>query len=234
MTFAAPKTRPHKKPRSTEVVSGVPDRDITNEIGSNNYNPEGNDMKDNTKRPTVEGVGVNDLQSPKDCPYYDRWKKMLKRCYSGNWPSYEDCAVCDEWLTFSNFKSWMEKQDWKNKELDKDIIEPGCRVYSPDSCCFVPPDINRLLLHIKPNAKTGDLPVGVLEVENGRYRARIRIDKKKVCLGRYDTEAAAGHVYRMARAKYLRSIAENQRDARVKHGLHLHADRLEKYFLEAR
>lgn len=81
-------------------------------------------------------------------PYYQRWVNMLARCYSKYQkkytPSYKSCEVCDEWLVFSNFKSWMEKQDWHEKELDKDLF--GCgKFYSPDTCCFVTKRLNLLL-----------------------------------------------------------------------------------------
>lgn len=96
-------------------------------------------------RELVYGVGVDDLDYPKKkllpngkysfCPYYQRWRGMIRRCYSkaqlGKNPNYEGCTVCDEWLTFSNFKSWMEKQDWEGKELDKDLLVRGNKVYSP-------------------------------------------------------------------------------------------------------
>ena len=45
----------------------------------------------------------------KRCPYYDRWKKILNRCYNedrlSRYPSYNGCKVSNEWLTFSNFKT---------------------------------------------------------------------------------------------------------------------------------
>ena len=79
-----------------------------------------------TSRKPVFGVGVNDasyMTNHKDkdgiikvCPYYRRWKNMLKRCYSSKCqdknPTYLGCAVSNEWLTFSNFKLWMEGQEW--------------------------------------------------------------------------------------------------------------------------
>lgn len=96
------------------------------------------------------GVGVNDADyiiSPivngvqVRCPFYNRWKDMIYRCYSevsqkGN-PTYKACTVCDEWLLFSNFKKWMEKQDWKGKQIDKDIKVKGNKEYGPDTCLLV-------------------------------------------------------------------------------------------------
>lgn len=76
----------------------------------------------------VYGVGINDADYPTTqrekvngewkitwrCLYYDRWVSMLTRCYSSKChekqPTYKGCSVCDEWLTFSNFRKWMEQQ----------------------------------------------------------------------------------------------------------------------------
>jgi hypothetical protein len=67
------------------------------------------------------------------CPYYTRWYGMIRRCYQDKFTSrnikYSECSVCDEWLTFMNFKVWMHNQDWKGKELDKDLICIGNKVY---------------------------------------------------------------------------------------------------------
>ena len=99
----------------------------------------------------VCGVGVNDLRFIKAdrgmknrCPFYPRWRGMLQRCYCSMEyrPTYKECFVCEDWLIFSNFKEWMKTQDWKDKHLDKDILKPGNKVYSLDTCCFVTPHDN--------------------------------------------------------------------------------------------
>ena len=80
------------------------------------------------------------------CRYYRTWKSMLRRCYSEEYqlgkPTYKGCNVCDEWLIFSNFKSWMEKQEWEGKSLDKDLLKDGNKVYCPEWCIFVDRKIN--------------------------------------------------------------------------------------------
>lgn len=85
---------------------------------------------------------------------------MLKRCYSiHNGKSYKDCSVCDEWLTFSNFRAWMEQQDWKDKELDKDLLVEGNLIYSPEACMFVPRELN--IFTVTQRRNIGKLPMGV-------------------------------------------------------------------------
>ena len=84
------------------------------------------------------GVGVNDLgyrvhvreevtknggkrirKSVFRCKYYAVWKHMLERCYSKKFlesnQTYIDASVCSEWLYASEFKKWMEQQDWRGK-----------------------------------------------------------------------------------------------------------------------
>lgn len=114
---------------------------------------------------TVHGIGVNDLRYPmvSKCIFYKTWKKMLGRCYDPKYqdkrPSYVGCYVCKEWHLFSNFKNWMETQDWKGKDLDKDIISPGNKQYSPEYCAFVPKEVNSFFTFRK-NRST-NLPCGV-------------------------------------------------------------------------
>lgn len=117
------------------------------------------------KEQTIFGVGIKDNEYSlvkKEyvggkwkrvwaCPYYLKWKDMLMRCYSEKYlaknPSYRGCTVCEEWLTFSNFKSWMEQQDWEGKELDKDLLLKGNKLYSPSTCIFIDQVLNTFLVN---------------------------------------------------------------------------------------
>ena len=97
------------------------------------------------------------------CPYYKRWHCMLERCYSEKYqekyPTYKGCTVCDEWLTFSNFKKWMELQAWEGRTLDKDFLIEGNKIYSPTTCVFLPQKLNKF---INTRAKVrGQYPLGV-------------------------------------------------------------------------
>lgn len=97
------------------------------------------------------------------CPFHKKWSGMLERCYSHRrqetQKSYIDCNVCDEWLTFSNFKSWMELQDWEGKQLDKDLLVRRNKIYSPETCVFISGRINTFLT--ERNSARGKLPIGV-------------------------------------------------------------------------
>ena len=133
----------------------------------------------------VCGHGVNDANYSTQkfvnrrlvwvCPFYQKWASMLKRCYSSKlhekFPTYRGCFVCEEWLTFSNFKSWMEKQDYEGKHLDKDVLVAGNKMYSPATCLFVTSKVNSFLTDAK--ASRGDYPQGVsFHRATGKYQAR--------------------------------------------------------------
>lgn len=122
------------------------------------------------------------------CPYYSRWKNMLRRCYhkKSMWATYNKTIVCQEWLFFSNFKSWMEKQDWEGKELDKDIMGDG-KIYSPAVCKFVDKEINAFIL--ESNAIRGKEPLGVhFNKREQIYEAYGSSDGRKKHLGRYKNQ----------------------------------------------
>lgn len=94
------------------------------------------------------------------CPFYVKWQNMLERCYSKReaYHTYEGCVVCEEWLIFSNFKKWMEKQNWEGKYLDKDLLGDG-KIYSVDTCCFLDNQTNTFIINNKTSLQS--LPRGV-------------------------------------------------------------------------
>lgn len=173
----------------------------------------------------IQGVGINDAGYSttvvKDnkvifkCPYYKRWSDMLKRCYSSNYhesrPTYKDCSVSEEWLTFSNFKVWMEAQDWEGKHLDKDIISEGNRVYSCENCVFIHPLINNFTL--TSSATRGEYLLGVFK-EKGRDSFRVNccspFSKKCEKLGSFSTELEAHLAWRKRKHELALQLADSE------------------------
>lgn len=98
----------------------------------------------------IYGKGINDLNEPvkvngKMTNLYSNWFRMLQRCYGKIHSSaYEQCEVCDEWLRISNFKRWYETHYVEGWYLDKDILSNDKKIYSPQTCCYVPVEINVL------------------------------------------------------------------------------------------
>lgn len=169
-------------------------------------------------RKPVYGVGINDSNyitriKRMRCPYFEKWQGMLGRCYSPfehlRFPTYIGCTVCDEWLTFSNFKKWMIKQDWQGNELDKDIKFTGNKVYSPDNCLFVSKRINGLLLDSR--AARGEFPQGVsYHARGNKYQVHCKTDGKRNYLGLFSTPEEGSKVYSKFKSDHVYEVALEQ------------------------
>lgn len=145
-----------------------------------------------------------------ECPYYTRWKSIVGRCCSEHikqkQPAYKDCSICEEWLIFSNFKMWMERQDWEGKHIDKDILGGGCKIYSPETCCFVPPSVNMFLTDRKN--RRGQYLLGVGITAEGKYRSRISINGQEKFLGVFNTEREAHEAWLSAKLLAAKDLAQ--------------------------
>lgn len=181
----------------------------------------------------VYGVGINDadyvtqrnavvdgkLKSVWRCPYYSTWAHMLQRCYSKPYlkkqPTYVGCTVVEEWKTFSNFKAWMETQDWKGRQLDKDFLVSSNKEYGPDTCVFIHGGVNKFLTDRR--ACRGDLPTGVSR-NGGKYSARCRnpFTKEQEYLGTFSCPEEAHLAWKSKKAEYAKRLTEEQTDERVK------------------
>jgi hypothetical protein len=168
------------------------------------------------------GVGINDAACATSsvingkrviCPFYKTWTSMLSRCYSEThhkiWPTYIGCTVASEWFSFRKFSSWMDKQDWHGKSLDKDILIQYNKVYSPLTCIFVNADINSFLNNC--TSVRGKFPRGVcFNKKREKYRADCMAYGKKKTIGCYDTPEEAHEAYKKFKYKYIAEIANQQ------------------------
>ena len=187
----------------------------------------------------VWGIGVNDLGYRVDvreavtknggkrirktifkCKYYVSWTNMLRRCYDKksleSRPSYSGTSVCSEWLSATAFKKWMEQQDWHGKCLDKDIIVPGSKLYSPDTCSFVLKTTNSFV--VARDACRGDYPIGVdLFKPTGKYRANCGnpFTGKQEHLGYFSTTEEAHEAWRKRKNELAQLVAATESDVRV-------------------
>jgi len=190
-------------------------------------------------RKLIHGIGVNDapyMTQPKIngktafCTFYTIWRSMIQRCYSEKClvkhPAYIGCTVIEEWHSFMKFRRWMKSQDWKGKELDKDILIIGNKIYSPETCIFVSSQINTLLIYNQENK--GGYPAGVSLSDRGKkkFQAECQINGKKKYLGRFETIEEASEVYKAAKSNEIKRVALLQSDIRIREGLLRHAEHL--------
>lgn len=168
------------------------------------------------------GVGVNDLTGYSKTPFYKKWSAMLHRVYGSVYGNndnspYKNCSTCDSWLVFSSFKLWMESKDWVGNHLDKDILSVGDKIYSPETCCFIPSNVNQFL--ISPHNTTNNLPSGVW-VRNYKnsyaYRATVTINNKTKNLGLFHDPIDAYNAWVEAKREAARSLSISINDLDVR------------------
>ena len=176
------------------------------------------DVKD-PYTPSVYGVGIIGAKYPisgggRDTKDYALWKRMLTRCYSDAYrkkrPTYEGCEVSENFLHYEYFYEWCNQQigfDVKGWHLDKDLLIKGNKVYSENSCVFIPPEINTLL--IKRAASRGEYLIGVYwSKTNKAFVAQVRKNKgKQEHLGYFKTELEAFKAYKVAKESFVKEQA---------------------------
>ena len=189
------------------------------------------------KRKTVCGWGINDMDTPtKSDPAYNIWTHLLKRCYGPyqklDNPSYIGCSVSEDFRHRSDFNKWFLEQDWYGNELDKDIIEPFNKLYSPETCCFVPLALNTFFT--TRGKGRGLYPLGVRIMPGGRFEAKINDSflGKILSLGRFGTAMEAHKAWQVRKLELLMiwvEISKSWKDQRISEGLLKHAAILQEH-----
>ena len=184
------------------------------------------DVKD-PYTPSVYGVGIIGAKYPVseggiDTKEYKLWCNMLKRCYSDTYqkkrPTYEGCKVSDNFKSYEYFYEWCHKQIGFGNQgwhLDKDLLTKGNikgnKVYSEESCVFIPSEINTLL--IKCTASRGKHLIGVYWSKTHKaFRAQVNTNKgKQEYLGLFNTEIEAFNAYKKAKESFIKEQANKWR-----------------------
>ena len=182
-------------------------------------------VKDRLSR-SICGVGITgNIELKVNGQYlkeYKIWKGVLRRCYSeychNTRPTYAECSMSKDFQYFPHFMEWCSKQtgfgslDDKGRPftLDKDILIKGNKLYSEDTCCFVPYEINNSFL--KKGNKRGECLIGVCKRKD-RFIAHLsRGNSIQIFLGSFTTEIEAFIAYKQAKEAHIKSLAEKWKD----------------------
>ena len=168
--------------------------------------------------PSVYGIGVAGTKYPnrvngRKTKEYVLWCHMFERCYSDaykkKYPTYEGCEVSENFKSYEYFYEWCHKQVGFNKEwhLDKDLLIKGNKVYSEDTCVFLPSEINSLLT--KREALRGKHLIGVSWCKKANaFKASVNKNKgKQEHLGYFKTELEAFNAYKTAKEAFVKEQA---------------------------
>lgn len=170
----------------------------------------------NPNSPSVYGVGFTGIgvySKSNNYNLYKTWQSMLQRCYDSKYKNlqktYKDCIVEKEWHNFQNFAEWAINNPYYcvDYHLDKDIINPGNKIYSKFNCAFVPREINSLF-STNIDKKTLDLPIGVTKHGDNKFRAQwSEFGVMRWSKGVNSIEEAFS-IYKINRERYLKELAE--------------------------
>ena len=174
--------------------------------------------------PSVCGVGISGTKYPitidgVKTKEYGLWQSMLRRCYSDTCkkkqPTYEGCEVSENFKSYEYFYEWCNKQigfTVEGFELDKDLLVKGNKVYSENTCIFIPREINTLL--VKRKASRGKYLIGVYWSNTSKtFIARVKKNKgKSEWLGSFKTELEAFEAYKQAKESFIKEQASNWKD----------------------
>lgn len=179
----------------------------------------------------VGGRGINDLNHQifqrmsdgtiKTCPKYYAWSQMMQRS-NPNGSQYTGTTVDARWSRASVFFAWLDNNNWvPGNHIDKDILIPGNRHYSPETCLVVPRKVNLVV----------KLGRGYM-VSGGRFATRVvQVDGSEGKLLKADTRELCMGLYRTEKAKVVREHAKLQNVAKIRDALNQFAANLESNLL---
>lgn len=120
--------------------------------------------------------GVGKYNTKEHMKAFKRWSDMFLRCYdpyylnNDKYIAYRDVVVCEEWHNYQVFAEWYYENYVEGFELDKDFLFVGNRVYSPQTCIFLPKRINIFIankMRKRENSSGGHAGISIRKLKNG-------------------------------------------------------------------
>jgi len=153
------------------------------------------------------------------------WINLNKRCklggeYQTRQPTY--IGTTNGFKDFQEFAEWCQHQyGYMNKDengrfwqLDKDLKVFNSKVYSPDTCLFVPSRVNSLLL--SRDSARGKYPIGVYWHKGNKKFSSKCSDKNngRKDLGYFDCELLAHQAWQRYKIDLIRKICVEDEEIR--------------------
>jgi len=141
---------------------------------------------------------------------YKTWKSMLARCYdkksqlNSKNTSYINCSVSKDWLCFQIFAKWFEENHVDGWQIDKDILFKGNKIYSSETCIFVPAELNIAFSSI---VKKRNSTIGIINYGE-KFKSEIRCNNVRKYLGTFNTKEEAFESYKNEKENYIKELAD--------------------------
>ena len=207
-----------------------------NDCGTEDVVTSGNITKGAVKylnQPSVFGVGFlgygrfipgskrireGEIRLPRHLHRY--WRHILERTVGNrDITRYEGCLIHEDWLNLQNFCEWAVLQknhdavesNGRKWHIDKDILVKGNRTYGPDTCVFVPNEINIFFIE-REVGNTGQIGVNFIKPSHPNakdgYVARCHTGGERKYLGYFDTIEDAHAAYKEEKERAAKTLAD--------------------------
>ena len=139
----------------------------------------------------------------------ERWNGMFSRISKQS--AYSDVTVCEEWQDVNNYIEWF-KDNWIDYDgrvdVDKDLIGKNSKIYSPETCCIIPHEIN-IGIRIVNKAESG----GILSWDKKRqaYKVRMKVHTRHINTQRKKYKDALD-LYFEKKDEFVKAMAEDFKD----------------------
>lgn len=160
--------------------------------------------------PSVYGVGYIGNSTMGIEKIYKCWSDMIARCYNTKYEAYRyygaiGVSVDERWHCYESFAfdvqylpGYYNYINYSGFVLDKDLLQSNVRdsdkIYSKETCCFIPLVYNAILSRI--SVRDISRSVGVRPTPTGsKFTARIKNDNKEIYLGAFDAPEYAEAMY---------------------------------------
>jgi hypothetical protein len=144
----------------------------------------------------------NGLKTVKYIIWCSMVRQVFDKKYHETHPTYANTLICDEWANFQVWGDWFDKNHIDGWQLDKDIL--GDKIYSPETCCFLPQEINQAFA-VNTSGKT-NLPPGVRKNKN-KFVGQIYFNGKAQISKSLETPDCAFRWYKEQKEKHIQQLA---------------------------
>lgn len=184
------------------------------------------------------------LKSYKSAPYVVKVTRSIQAWNSVTYRTKVDGKLQQGFITYkgceNHFIGYQEFTDWCQEQygymfkesngyfwqLDKDILVPGNRIYSPETCMFVPCRVNNLLL-TRQNFR-GEYPLGVYkhgtptQPFTGRFSSEAKVKSRQ-----FATVEQAHKFWQQGKIDSILKMADNDKEitkhVKLRDALYMHA-----------
>lgn len=180
-------------------------------IKNNNHGCKGC-IKTNRKNLAC-GVGVNDATDYNIEDYY-LWYNVIRRSNMKT-DCYGNVSCHADWLRLSVFLNDLPNIDnYKMRDssgwvIDKDLLSGENKIYSKDTTCFLPDEINNSLAIGGKSRKTRG---AIFDREIGKYFALVMLDGKRRRFGSFETKEEAHEKYKEEKLSEIKRLAEKYKE----------------------